>query len=376
MAKQAKALGALVVAAGLGLAFAGVRVGQARSGLAGLLLDMTPDIDPSERARYMANAASRVLTTVHVASPVLAGTFLLAFLILVFAGAPSLGRRLGSVAAFLLALSAAAAWASNRELFAGGYGCGAPCLYEALLRAQRWGMLGKAGVLAGAALGWALLSARGFADAKRAQAASRPTLLASTLLLLLGGTAFAATRAHAWDAQHPMPPDAANANTQACFPDEASLARLPPAQPECVAIDGPLVTLEPRAFVLDGNVVSTPEELRGQLKAKRELWQMLHPEERPFRGAILFAAPRTATTRELLPWIAAAEHAGFPKLGLYLQAPPLRLPTKTLGTLTKLRCCSAVWRFDASAPTTLTSWQTWGELSAAPAGPDRAIALR
>lgn len=208
---------------------------------------------------------------------------------------------------------------------------------------------------------------------------SRRTLLGSTLLLLLGGTAFASTRAHDWDAQHPMPPDAQNANTHAChacLPDEARLAQLPPALPDCVSLEGPVVELEPRGFMLDGSMVSTPEELRSQLKAKRELWQMLNPDARPFPGVILFAAPRTATTRELLPWLAAAERAGFPKLGIYLQAPPLRLATRTLGTLPKLRCCSTVWQLDASATTALTSWQTWGELSAAPSGPGRAMALR
>ena len=69
MAKRAKALGAVMVMAGLGLAFAGVRVGQARSAISELLLWVPPDMDPSERARHMADAASRILTTVHVASP-------------------------------------------------------------------------------------------------------------------------------------------------------------------------------------------------------------------------------------------------------------------------------------------------------------------
>src|SRR5690349_22380106 len=105
MAKQAKALGAVVVTAGLGLAFAGVRVGQARSAVAELLLWVPPDMDPSERARHMADAASRILTTVHVASPVFAGTFLLVFLVLVFTGVSSAGRRLAAVGALLFALS-------------------------------------------------------------------------------------------------------------------------------------------------------------------------------------------------------------------------------------------------------------------------------
>jgi hypothetical protein len=35
-----------------------------------------------------------------------------------------------------------------------------------------------------------------------------------------------------------------------------------------------------------------------------------------------------------------------------------------------------VWQLDASATTALTSWQTWGELSAAPSGLGRAMALR
>jgi hypothetical protein len=376
MAKRAKALGAVVVMAGLGLAFAGARVGQARSAISELLLWVPPDMDPSERARHMTDAASRILTTVHVASPVFAGTFLLVFLALVFTGVSGFGRRLAAVGALLFALSSAAAAASNLQLYSEGYHCGVPCLHEALLRAQRWAMLGKAGVLAGAALCWVILLARAYADANRAEAASRRALLVSTLLLLLGGTAFAATRAHAWDAQHPMPPDAANANTHACLTDEARLAQLPPARPDCVSLEGPIVELEPRGIVLDGSVVSTPEELRSQLKAKRELWQMLNPDARPFPGLILFAAPRTATTRELLPWLAAAERAGFPKLGIYLQAPPQRFASKTVGTITKLRCCSAVWNLDASATKSLTAWQTWGELSAAPSSPDRALVLR
>lgn len=375
MAKHVKAFGAVAVTAGLGLAFTAFRVGQARSGLAELLLWLPPDIDPSERARHMANAASRILLTLHVAAPVFAGTSILVSLALGFMGGPSVGRRLAALGTLVFALTAAVAWASNRELFAGGHGCGAPCLYDALLRSQRWETLGKLGVLVSAALCWLLLMARAYSDAKRLQAASGRTLVAGTLLLLLGGSAFAATRAHHWDALHPMPPDAANASTHACFSDAAHLAALPPARPDCVAVEAQVVEVTPHGVVLDGYDVPEPAELGRLLKEKRQLWQMLNPDS-AFSGVLLVAAPRAATTQQLLPWLAAAERAGFPKLGVYLQAPPLRFDSKTLGVVTKLRCCSRVWQVDAAATTSLTSWPTWGELAGAAMQPEHKLALR
>ena len=366
-----KALRRASVAVLLSLLLAGSNVVRARQHLAEHLLSMRDEPDPSERARNIALAVSRILYTVHFTSWVLAGALFVLFLALLKGQATSHRRRFAAVGALLASLTAAAAGASNAQLITADR-CLPDCFNAVLAESQRWAGSGKWCVFGGAALCWLWLLQREHRDSTRANVASWRGTLASTLLLALGAGAFLATRSLHWDANHPIPPDAPN--TQTCFMEESHIAGLPPAPTECVASYGMMVEIVPKGALLDSQLAATPEDLREQIQGKRQLWQQLHPGYH-IPGVVQFAAPSSASTSQLLPWLTALDESAFVDIAIYVKKPPQLLPTKTLGTLNKQRCCATVVKFDPSASTELTAHRTWGDFIAA-ASPQRKLALR
>ena len=111
------------------------------------------------------------------------------------------------------------------------------------------------------------------------------------------------------------------------------------------------------------------------LDAKRRLWLELNPEQ-VFRGGIVLVVRRRAAAREVLPWLEAARSAGVTKVGAYVRAPNVDVPTKTLGVLHKERCCLAPFVLDDSEGTPLTRFEDWEAVVRATHANALRIALR
>src|SRR6185369_15361154 len=114
----------------------------------------------------------------------------------------------------------------------------------------------------------------------------------------------------------------------------------------------------------DGDALREPEEVRAALTRKRELWQKLNPGSN-FPGLVLLAAARGVKAWDLMPWLRAAQQAGFTKMGALLQVPSVTLHTHSVGALEIKRVCAEVWNIDAGLERAFAHFATWGDLVAA-----------
>ena len=347
----------------LSLALAGVRIALARQELLAVLLRHAPD-DSSQRARLVAVSLTRVVLTQRFTCSVLA-VAMLAMLVAVIHARPRLPQRwLIGLAASLLLLTVVAVHLSNQGFPWSCFGAdnSSACSFEEASRSVLQMQRAARCLVCAGALGWAIGLLLVFRAARRQIVSDGRASLASTVILVAGIGAFWATRTEHADALQLVPPDRPNAAR--FWIDERLQEQLPMARSGCSAETAPIIELGANGVSVDGSALRDPEDVEAALARKRELWQQLNPASR-FSGLVLLAAPRGTKAWDLLPWLLAAQQAGYAKFGALLQVPTATLHTHSLGALEIKRVCAEVWTIDAGLRRAFAHFETWGELVAA-----------
>lgn len=106
--------------------------------------------------------------------------------------------------------------------------------------------------------------------------------------------------------------------------------RVPSAWNALTSIDAPLVALTSRQILLDGVPAASTEQVlsRGrlmrldglfeQLKAKRELWQQLHPAQE-FPGVVVLQVDRQMPSLAVKSAFQTAAYAGYPNVSFLVK---------------------------------------------------------
>lgn len=345
-----------------------VRVERDRAKLGELVLG-TPQGDPSRRARLIAEAANRIYYTLVLTPPVLTLVMGLLVCVLVRKRAITPGRTVAIAAAILVGLSMTEVWWTFDHSQC-GFHCSSEARYEEVANIAQALRTGRFAVAAVACLIWVFALVRWRREVMHA---ATPLLArAGTALLGLGLFAFVAARGMRWDSWHLMPFDAPNVG--ACYASADHEAELPLASPDCVAQDAPLLDFSLDAASIDGELLTRPEEVTELLQRKADLWRQINPGQ-SFPGTFMVQAPGRARPTELLPWLSAAQHAGFSRLAVYMRAPLITLSTKTLGTLHKQRCCVRTIALSNSAAIALSRYPTWSDVARATHATELTVSL-
>lgn len=357
------------------LLLAGSRMALERAETLRLIVQIDAEIDPSQRARLIAESLSRLFLTSHYASAVVALATSAAICAVVRQRAGLRPPRLGLLAMSLTLLSAGALYLANQKLListCGGEISPQARRFEQLAESRDLLRSGQLGVLGVGGCAWLVMLLGAAQRAGRQLVASNRSLLVSTGLLVAGITAAACTRDARADTTHLVPVDPSDVTT--CLGSQSLQARLPAAPSGCLALEGPLVEIAGGSGQIDGSATTSPADVEHVLTGKRKLWQLLNPG-RKLAGIVLFAAPEASRTRELLPWLAAVHRAGYSELGVYSRAPPVRIHPRTFGAFQKVRCCATVWTVDPSATLRLTHFETWADLASSERERPRSISL-
>ncbi len=362
-----RALLGTLCATALTLTLAAARVTLDRRELFELLLG-DQQSDPSQHARLVTEALSRTFMAHELTPPVLTLALLLVAVALVRRRELTPGRAVAVVAALLFGLSMAGAWWTHAAWHSGHHRS-LESVYEEILKSVERLRHARLGVAAVAGVSWLTLLAGRRRELLRAT--SPPLARTATALLVLGVGSFVATRGMAWDASHLVPLDAPNEG--GCYP-RLPKASTPVAPTDCVALEAPILEIALDAAIVDGTRLTRPEEVSEVLQKKVELWRQLNPGQ-PFPALLIVQASVQTEPRVMLPWLAAASRAGFGSFAVYMQVPLIPLPTRTVGTLHKQRCCARVVLVD-SAATPLSSFATWGDVARATHGRALSVSLR
>lgn len=368
-ARRSRPLVVTLVAAALATGLAVVQVSRTRGELVQLLVVGRPDLDPSQRARQLAEAVSQSCETLLWTPSVLALAAVVVTLALVHERALTAPRAVAVSAALLFTICMVAVWVATNE-YNRGFHCDHDCRYQALADSLERLSGGRYIVAAVAGLSWIALTVRSRRGALNAAPANFAR--ASTAVLVVGLVAFVATRGLGSDAGHLVPRTPPHLG--ACIAQPELQGKLPPAPPDCAGRDGPLLELRPDGVFVDGTRMTGPDEAGEVFRNKAELWRRLNPGP-PFVGVLVVLAPVDAKPRELAPWLAAVHRAGFASFDVYMQAPVVRLATQTLGTLHKQTCCARpVVVADSARP--LSHFTSWGDLARATHGTKLSVSLR
>jgi hypothetical protein len=331
-----------------------------------LVVLRTFDLDPSQRARMVAEALSQIVETQYFASRVSVVVLALAAVALwrerprhwwhrfLWLGLSLAAITLGTI----LVRDQGWHFGSSCPEYALEPNCKTRLLWEALLEGARVIRIGKGalwavGAMATLGLGW--LSIR---DTKRGLVASRRAVLGTSALLGLGALATVSTRAKAFDGAHPLPP-LWDGDDQ-CSLAKTDVAALPRGPRDCATIDGPVVEIQGARVTVDGITMANPSELEQTLSNKRNLWHQINPFGKNGYRTVRVAAAREKAMGDVWPWIESARRAGFDQIAVvYKVEPPTVAHTATAGELSRVRCCDAVWQASAFPG------KTWEELAAA-----------
>ncbi len=238
------------------------------------------------------------------------------------------------VAAFALPLWTTA-WVLARaasSLAAGAYfDCDGRCHYNAVLESFALVDQGREATLSVGLLALVLGVAGGLVARGAIGWTTRVVALGTGLL---GITAYAATRAEAIDAVHPLPFD------DAMTWDEPDPCPLPPAPARCDGFDGVVVRWSPGHIVIDGMEAS---DAFATLASKRALWMALHPG-RPWQGVLAVAVPEMTPMADVAPLRDDARRAGFDHALALAVRPALTDRSQTLGDFPRKRrlCATSV----------------------------------
>jgi hypothetical protein len=160
-------------------------------------------------------------------------------------------------------------------------------------------------------------------------------------VLLLGLSAFALTRARAYDGAHPLQDLGVSVLAGKAV---ANLAPHPGAG--CSQDYGPLLGIQRGQAQLNGIALRDPLELANELEKLRSNFRLLHgDDQRP--PAALLAIDRDVSTQQLAPWLLALVRGGMPSLKLVVARKQLT-ETKTLGVLDRTRGCTLALELDPS----------------------------
>ena len=154
------------------------------------------------------------------------------------------------------------------------------------------------------------------------------------LVCVAGVAAFAATRDHAWDRQHPA---------QLSTPRRPGEHRLEPLAgirlSSCTDLQiAPVLRVDDDGRVtLDSRLMSDPDRLATDLEILRRNWAMLHPRD-PFLGAIVLWAGPDTPLASVAPFLERALAAGYQELFVQAYA-AVPVSTRTLGVVQVRRAC-------------------------------------
>lgn len=368
-ARRSRPLAVTLLTAVLATGLAVEQVSRTRRELVELLVVGRPDLDPSQRARLVAEAISRSCETLLWTPSMLALAAIVVALALVRKRTLTAGRAVAVCAALLFAVCMTSVWLATDE-YNRGLHCDHDCRYQALSDSLTQLNRGRYIVAAVAGLSWLVLMMRWRRVAS--SAAPAPLARASTAVLVVGLVAFVATRGMRSDSGHLVPRTPPHLGP--CVVHSELQAALPPAPPDCAGRDAPSLEVTRDGVFVDGTRMTGPEEAGEVFRNKAELWRLLNPT-RTFAGVFAVLAPMQAKPHELAPWLAAVHRAGFASFDVYMRAPIVRLPTKTLGTLHKQTCCARPVVVKGSARP-LSDFTSWGDLARATHGAALSVSLR
>jgi hypothetical protein len=358
------------VALGVGVVLAGLVVWAGYDTMRNLVLaQLSAGVDPSQKARMLAEAVSRIDSTQYFVTRVSIPLLILTAVSLWRARPLGSSKRL-TLLAIVLAVVTLVVIAIRAERAQHGYGGGcetvacrdvsfSDMLAEgvSVVRSGTY-VLCTGGLLAVVMLAWL-----GVRDARRGILASRRALFTSTGLLAVGVAANLGASATAFDAAHPLPPVLDGGE---CFVDEEESERLPSGPPHCTWTDRPMIRIEGSQTTLNGEVMADPRGLEESLVKKRELWAAVSPGQKDGLHTVLVVAPRNTTG--FRPWLEGAGRAGFDRIAVvYRVDPTVVTRTRSLGPLPRVRCCEAIWN-TSSNPDSLSRFATWEEFAAAAIG--------
>jgi hypothetical protein len=357
-AQRSRPLVSTLLAAALATGLAVVQVSRTRQELVELLVVGRPDVDPSQRARLVAEAISQSCETLLWTPGVLALAAVVVTLALAHQRTLTATRAVAAGAALLFAVCMVAVWVATNE-YNRGFHCDHDCRYQALIDSLERLSGGRYIVAAVAGSAWIVSMMRW----RRVASSAAPANFAraSTAVLLVGLIAFVATRGMRSDAGHLVPRTPPHLSS--CVAPSKLQATLPPAPPDCAARDAPSLELRPDGVFVDGSRMTGPEEAAEVFRNKAELWRQLNPGQH-FGGVLVVLAPVHAKPQELTPWLAAVQRAGFGSFDVYMQVPVVALHTKTLGTLHKQTCCARPVIVEGTAKP-LGQFASWGDLARA-----------
>lgn len=159
-------------------------------------------------------------------------------------------------------------------------------------------------------------------------------LVLALLVCVAGVAAFAATRDHAWDRQHPARLSLPR------WPGEHRLELIAGMRlSSCTDLElGPNLRIDRDGRVtLDSRLMSEPDRLAADLAILRRNWELLHPWN-PFSGSItLWADPDTPLV-SVAPFLERALDAGYGQLFVQAYA-AVPVSTRTLGVVQVRRSC-------------------------------------
>jgi hypothetical protein len=159
-------------------------------------------------------------------------------------------------------------------------------------------------------------------------------LVVALLVCIAGVAAFAATRDHAWDRQHPAqlsPPR---------WPGEHRLEPIAGMRlSSCTDLEiGPVLRIDGEGRVtLDSRLMSEPDQLAADLATLRRNWEILHPRD-PFSGSIILWADPDTPLASVAPFLERALDAGYGQLFVQAYA-AVPVSTRTLGVVQVRRSC-------------------------------------
>ena len=362
---------ALVVtmcAAGLSAFVGGLRVAQERAVAVGLLMKARSAIpDLSQHSRRFSEAYGQILTSVHwVTLELVVVSFVVLFAI-IRRRPRGLWGRFFLFASILGLLSALTLFVGNERLFEKNLWCGdlggnkSLCAFEVVTESLKIFQFGKCALWC---IGSVLLAAFCFLasrDAMSERLASRRDVIAATAILLAGLVAFVSTRAKGLDAEHLVPPDADNVGACLVFDELREL--LPQSREGCTDYDTEFVEFRSGRAVVHGEPVTSPTQLETRLVHLRTLLKEISPGIDLDRRIVVIAASRDSIVKELRPWLEAVHRAGYSTIANYMTTPVVIIPTATLGTIEKVRCCARSWKIVSSAGRSFSQFRTWGEIT-------------
>jgi hypothetical protein len=341
---------------------AGVNIAWCRIDLLTLLTpeDVSSTLDPSQRARLIAEAFSRTTNT-RVLVGIVVGLAMAVLALSILRDQPIKSHaRLVLVCVGAVFLTSIGTIERERRLLAGlSYGHSehydkVVAIMGAVNNANQAFTLTKYVLVGITILGAAWLSFLAIRDIKRGLKASRLGILSATTSLISGVGAYAGTRGHAHDAYHLLPQIAG------CdYKIDGKLRPLLPVGPTQECNEVPLVQFLVDQVTVDGTAIRDPPELENILRLKHNLWHEINPGHKSASLTVGIVAADGRDIAPMLPWLEAVNRSGFKRVGaLYTIAPKTVTATATLGKLARERCgLQLMARMPATdEPSGLSTW--------------------